>query len=85
MQDRTFAHLRNLNGRFGQSEWQESTLNGLTMFSWALAAYLLQTCRSWGSDDYMLFGLRGHSRIHKIPYMLAEQVTQIVACSASEA
>ena len=59
-----------------------STLNGL-MFSWAMAAYLLQTCRSWGSDDYMLFGLRGHWRIHKIPYMLAEQVTQIVACSAS--
>lgn len=28
MQDRTFAHLRNLNGRFGQVERQDATQSG---------------------------------------------------------
>ena len=36
-----------------------------------------------GPDNCVLFGLHGHSRIHKIPFMPAEKGTQIVACSAS--
>lgn len=80
--DRSIANAVTSRADFTSSQFPLTTLNGLAMFSWAMAAYSSQACRSWGPDDYMLFGLRGHRRIHEIPYMLAEQVTQVVACSA---